>query len=57
MVGDAVLFRETPEAVVITPPILFVVLVLEMAENDDAVLAAEMDLGNLFGAVRDRVLV
>lgn len=57
MVGDEVPFRETPEAVVKTPLLLFVVLLLEMAGNDDVVLVAEIDLENLFSAVGDRVLV
>ena len=55
MVGDEMPFMETPEAVVKTP--LLFVLLLEMAENDDAVLVAGIDLERVFGAVRDRVLV
>ena len=57
MVGKEVPFIETPEADVNTPLLLFVVLLFDMSENDDAVLVVKADLGENNGAVGDRVIV
>ena len=56
-IGIEVPFAETPDIFVMFPMLLLVVLLVEIDDNDAAVIAAEVDPERLFGAVRDRVIV